>query len=91
MADKIDILRLSRLLPLLNKGTTKNSFQMAGKTPTDSDKLQTNVKRTLTTEANRFKISGVMNVLRESVMITRHSPVRLVTYITLMIASCSAL
>jgi hypothetical protein len=30
---------------------------MAGKTPADSDKLKTNVKVTLTTEANRFEIS----------------------------------
>jgi hypothetical protein len=30
-------------------------------------------------------------VLRESIMITRRSPVRWVTYIASMIASCSAL
>jgi hypothetical protein len=35
--------------------------------------------------------STAMSVLRESVMITRRSPLRLVTYISLMIASCSAL
>jgi hypothetical protein len=35
-----------------DKGTTKDSFQMAGKTPADSD--------TLTTEVNRFKIAGVI-------------------------------
>jgi hypothetical protein len=33
---------------------------MAGKTPGDSDKLKTNVKGTLTTEANHFKIAGVI-------------------------------
>jgi hypothetical protein len=44
----------------LNKGTTKDSFQMAGQTPADSDKLKTNVKGTLTTEANRFKIAGAI-------------------------------
>jgi hypothetical protein len=43
-----------------DKGTTKDSFQMAGKTPADSDKLKTNVKGTLTTEVNRFKIAGVI-------------------------------
>jgi hypothetical protein len=42
----------------LNKGTTKDSFQMAGKTPTHSDKLKTKVKGTFTTEANRFKIGA---------------------------------
>jgi hypothetical protein len=49
MADKIDIPQYqdtSRLLPLLNKATTKYSFQMAGKTTADSDKLKTNVKGT---------------------------------------------
>jgi hypothetical protein len=45
----------SRLSPLLNKGTRKNPFQMAGKTPANSDKLKTNVKGALTTETNRFK------------------------------------
>jgi hypothetical protein len=51
MADKINITRYqdtSRLLPPLNMGTTKDSFQMAEKTPADSDKLKTNVKGTLT-------------------------------------------
>jgi hypothetical protein len=33
---------------------------MAGKTPAASDKLKTNVKGTLTTEANRFNIAGVV-------------------------------
>jgi hypothetical protein len=44
----------------LNKGTTKDSFQMAAKTPAGSGKLKTNVKGTLTSEANRFKIAGVI-------------------------------
>jgi hypothetical protein len=35
----------------LNKGTTKDSLQMAGKTPADSDKLKMIVKGALTTEA----------------------------------------
>jgi hypothetical protein len=49
MADQIDIPReqdTSRLSPLLNKVTTKDFFQMAGKTPADSEKLKTNVKVT---------------------------------------------
>jgi hypothetical protein len=44
----------------LHKGTTKDSFQKAGKTPADSDKVKTNVKETLTTEAKRFKIARVI-------------------------------
>jgi hypothetical protein len=44
----------------LNKETTKDSFKTAGKTLTDHDKLKTNIKRTLTTLANRFKIAGVI-------------------------------
>jgi hypothetical protein len=50
----------------LNKGTTKDSLQMAaamekhGKTPADSDKLKMIVKGALTTEANRIKITGVI-------------------------------
>jgi hypothetical protein len=56
----------------LNKGTTKDSFQMAGKTPTDSGKLKTNVKGTLTTEENRH----IMIVVR-SWQVSSNHPARI--------------
>jgi hypothetical protein len=53
-------LYINYISPLLNKGTTKDSFQLAGKTPAHSDKLKTIVKGTLTTETNCYKIAGVI-------------------------------
>jgi hypothetical protein len=43
-----------------NTPEKKDSFLPAGKTPADSDKLETNAKETFTMEANSFKIPGVI-------------------------------
>jgi hypothetical protein len=51
---------ISRFSPFLKIGTMKDSFQIAGKTPEDKDRLNRNVSGTLANDTNFFSRDGVI-------------------------------
>jgi hypothetical protein len=64
ITDKIVIRRyqeISRFLPLLKIGTTKDFFQTAGKMPVDKDRLNRSVNGALKTETNLLSMDDEMS------------------------------